>query len=96
MTVYRWVRRLTPLLVEAAWPCRRRPGARWCVEEAYVKVAGQWTCRCRAVDQHGQVIDEFLPEACHVDAAREDNRIEADHGRSEARLPPMRGLKRLR
>ncbi|TCJ32697.1 MULTISPECIES: IS6 family transposase [unclassified Parafrankia] len=43
-----------------------------------------------------RILDELLPEACHVDAARENNRIEADHGRLKARLRPMRGLKRLR
>ncbi|EFC81973.1 hypothetical protein FrEUN1fDRAFT_4923 [Parafrankia sp. EUN1f] len=43
-----------------------------------------------------RLLDELLPEACHVDAARENNRIEADHGRLKARLRPMRGLKRLR
>ncbi|CAO5244776.1 transposase [Frankia sp. AgKG'84/4] len=138
VTVHRWVRRFTPLLVEAARPCRHRPGDRWFVEETYVKVAGRWTYLYRAVDQYGQVIDvlastrrdqaaarrffvraltqgrrpvevttdkapvypgildELLPEACHVDAARENNRIEADHSRLKARLRPMRGLKRLR
>jgi transposase-like protein len=42
------------------------------------------------------LLDELLPDACHVDAARENNRIEADHDRLKARLRPMRGLKRLR
>ncbi|MEX5636432.1 IS6 family transposase [Parafrankia sp. FMc2] len=138
VTVYRWVQRFTPLLVDAARPCRHRPGDRWFVDETYVKVAGRWTYLYRAVDQHGQVIDvlaserrdqaaarrffaqalshgrrpaevttdkapvyprlldELLPEACHVDAARKNNRIEADHSRLKARLRPMRGLKRLR
>ncbi|MCK9904799.1 transposase [Parafrankia colletiae] len=138
VTVYRWVQRFTPLLADAARPCRHRPGDRWFVDKTYVKVAGRWTYLYRAVDQHGQVIDvlastrrdqaaarrffakalshgrrpvevttdkapvyprlldEPLPEACHVDAARENNRIEADHGRLKARLRPMRGLKRLR
>ena len=132
------VQRFTPLLIDAARPCRHRPGNRWFVDETYVKVAGRWTYLYRAVDQHGQVIDvlaslrrdqaaarrffttalshgrrpveittdkasvyprildELLPEACHVDAARENNRIEADHSRLKARLRPMRGLKRLR
>ncbi|WP_261568228.1 IS6 family transposase [Frankia gtarii] len=43
-----------------------------------------------------RLLDELVPEACHVDAARENNRIESDHGRLKARLCPMRGLKRLR
>jgi hypothetical protein len=39
-TVYRWVQRFTPLLAEAARPCRHTVGDRWCVDEAYVKVGG--------------------------------------------------------
>jgi hypothetical protein len=39
-TVYRWVRRFTPLFIEAARPCRHRPGDRWWVDETYVKVDG--------------------------------------------------------
>ncbi len=45
---------------------------------------------------HPRLLDELLPEACHVDATRENNRIEADHGWLKVRLQPMRGLKRLR
>ncbi|SNQ48940.1 hypothetical protein FRACA_2910006 [Frankia canadensis] len=41
---------------------------------------------------HPRLLDELLPEACHVDAARKNNWIEADHGRLKARLRPMRGL----
>ncbi|OHV45234.1 integrase, partial [Parafrankia colletiae] len=43
-----------------------------------------------------RLLDELLPEACHVDGARENNRTESDHSRLKARLRPMRGLKRLR
>src|SRR4029453_5230791 len=42
VTVYRWVLRFTPLLAEAARPCRHAVGARWQGDEAYVKVAGRW------------------------------------------------------
>jgi len=138
VTIFRWVQRFTPLLVDAARPCRHSPGSRWFVDETYIKIAGRWRYLYRAVDQHGQVIDvlaserrdqlparrlfrralthgrrpaevttdkapvyprlldELLPEACHVDARWENNRIESDHSRLKARLRPMRGLKRLR
>jgi transposase, IS6 family len=43
-----------------------------------------------------RVLDELLPGACHVTDRYANNRIEADHGRLEARLGPMRGLKRER
>jgi transposase-like protein len=38
VTLYRRVQRFTPLLVEAARPCRHAVGARWFVDETYVKV----------------------------------------------------------
>ncbi len=31
VTVYRWVQRFTPLLIDAARPCRHVPGDRWFV-----------------------------------------------------------------
>ena len=42
VSVYRWVQRFTPLLAEAARPCRHAVGDRWFVDETYVKVAGRW------------------------------------------------------
>ena len=59
VTLYRWVQRFTPLLVDAARPCRHAVGDRWFVDETYVKVAGVWRYVYRAVDQYGQVIDVF-------------------------------------
>jgi transposase-like protein len=41
-----------------------------------------------------RVLDESVPEACHVVERYANNPIEADHGRLKARLRPMRGLKR--
>lgn len=60
VTLFRWVQRFTPLLVDAARPCRHRGGGRWFVDETYVKVAGRWRYVYRAVDQHGQVIDVYV------------------------------------
>jgi transposase-like protein len=57
VTIYRWVQRFTPLLADAAWPCRHAVGDRWFVDETYVKVAGKWRYVYRAVDQYGQIID---------------------------------------
>ena len=53
-TVYWWVQRFTPLLAEAARPCRHVVGDRW----RYVY---------RAIDQFSQVIDVFVSP--HRDAA---------------------------
>jgi transposase-like protein len=70
VTVYRWVQRFTPLLAEAARPCRHRVGDRWQVDETYVKVAGRWRHVCRAIDQFGQVIDVFVSPQRDTKAAR--------------------------
>ena len=70
VTVYRWVLRFTPLLAEAARPCRHRVGDRWQVDETYVKVAGQWRHVHRAIDQFGQVIDVFVSRRRDANAAR--------------------------
>src|SRR5215216_2273146 len=70
VTVYRWVQRFTPLLAEAARPCRHAVGSRWQVDETYVKVAGRWRDVYRAVDQSGQVIDLFVSARRDAKAAR--------------------------
>jgi transposase, IS6 family len=70
VTVYRWVQRFTPLLAEAARPCRHAVGDRWQVDETYVKVAGRWRYVYRAIDQFGQVIDVFVSPRRDTAAAR--------------------------
>jgi transposase-like protein len=70
VTVYRWVQRFTPLLIDAARPCRHAPGDRWCVDETYVKVAGRWVYLYRSIDQHGQVIDVLVSEKRDLAATR--------------------------
>jgi transposase, IS6 family len=137
VTIFRWVQRFTPLLIDAARPCRHVTGDRWFVDETYVKIAGRWVYLYRAIDQFGQVIDvlvaenrdmaatrrfftralehgpsptevttdraaayprvleELVPDVCHVTERYANNAIEADHGRLKSRLRPMRGLKQL-
>jgi hypothetical protein len=53
VTVFRRVQRFTPLLADAARPCRHAVGDRWFVDETYVKVAGRSRYVYRAVDQDG-------------------------------------------
>jgi hypothetical protein len=49
VTIYRWVQRFTPLLIDAARPCRHASGDRWFVDETYVKApAGGTTCTGRS------------------------------------------------
>jgi IS6 family transposase len=70
VTVYRWVQRFTPLLADAARPCRHAVGDRWYVDETYVKVAGRWRYVYRAVDQDGQIIDVYVSARRDTRAAR--------------------------
>jgi transposase-like protein len=70
VTIYRWVQRFTPLVAEAARPCRHAVGDRWQVDETYVKVAGDWRYVFRAIDQFGQVIDVFVSPRRDAGAAQ--------------------------
>jgi transposase-like protein len=70
VTVHRWVQRFAPLLADAARFGRHRVGARWHVDETYVKVAGRWVYLYRAVDQFGQVIDVYASVRRDGEAAR--------------------------
>jgi DDE domain len=80
VTIYRWVLRFTPLLADAARPCRHRVGDRWQVDETDVKVAGQWRYVYCAIDQFGQVVDVYV-------SSRRDTRqpIASSNGRSVRR-----------
>ena len=70
VAVYRWVQRFTPLLADAARPCRHAVGGRWYVDETYVKVAGRWRYVYRAMDQYGQIIDVYVSSRRDTLAAR--------------------------
>jgi transposase, IS6 family len=80
VTVYRWVQRFTPLLIEAARPGRHAPGDRWCVDETYVKVAGRWVYLYRVIDQFGQVIDVLASEKRDLAATRRFFTQALEHG----------------
>ena len=70
VTVFRWVQRFTPLLIDAARPCRHAVASRWFVDETYVKAAGVWRYVYRAVDEHRQVIDVLVSRRRDITAAR--------------------------
>ena len=81
VTLFRWVQRFTPRLIDAARPCRHAVGDRWFVDETYVKVAGRWRYVYRAVDDHGQVIDVLVSPRRDTGAARRFfARALTDHG----------------
>jgi IS6 family transposase len=84
VTLFRWVRHFTPLLVDAARPCRHAVGARWFVDETYVRVSGRWRYVYRSVDQQGQVIDVYVSARRDIVAARRFfNRVITAHGRPD-------------
>ena len=70
VTIYRWVQRFTPLLINAARPCRHTTGDRWFVDETYIKIAGRWVYLYRAIDQYRQVIDVLVSRTRDLAATR--------------------------
>ena len=82
VTVFRWVQRFTPLLIDAARPCRHAPGDRWFVDETYAKIAGRWIYLYRAIDQFGQVIDVLVSEKRDLAATRRFFTRALDHAPS--------------
>ena len=84
VTIYRWVQRFTPELIDAGRPCRDAVGTRWFVDETYLKVVGIWRYVYMAVDQHGQVIDVLVSARRDGAAARRFfNGVLAEHARPE-------------
>ena len=82
VTIYRWVQRFTPLLIDAARPCRHVPGDCWFVDETYVKIAGRWVYLYRAIDQDGQVINVLVSQKRDLAATRRFFIRALDHGPS--------------
>ena len=69
-SVYRWVQRFLPLFGDAARAHRRRVGAKWRVDETYVRLQGGWTYVYRAIDQEGQVVDAYVSQRRNTRAAQ--------------------------
>ncbi len=70
VTLFRWVQRFTPILIDAADPCRYHVSDHWFVDETYVKVSGLWRYVYRAIDDHGQVVDVLMSKRRDTVAAR--------------------------
>jgi IS6 family transposase len=81
VTLFRWVQRFTPILIDAADPYRYAVGDHWFVDETYVKASGVWRHIYRAIDHHGRVIDLYVSKRRDSVAARRffTNTI-SDHG----------------
>ena len=86
VTLFRWVQRFTPMLVDAARRFFNR------AITAHGKPDEVVTDLAQAPET---VIEELLPDAFHNTKQYANNRVECrcDHGRLKARLRPMRGLK---
>ena len=54
ITIFRWVQRFPPELIDAARPYRHAIGGRWFVDETYVRVAGIWRHVYRALTTTGR------------------------------------------
>ena len=70
VTLYRWVQRFTPLLIEAARPTRHMARCRKFVDETHIKVNQIWSYVYRAVDQHGRVIEVYVSRRRDIPSAR--------------------------
>src|ERR1700733_13381448 len=70
VTVYRWVQRFTPLLIDAARPCPHAPRDRWFADETDAKLAGRWVYLYRASDLSRQVIDVLVADKRDLEANR--------------------------
>ena len=69
-TIMRWVRHYAPEF-ERRWNCFAQPvGTSWRVDEAYVKVRGEWVYLYRAVDRAGNAVDFRLSTRRDVAAAK--------------------------
>jgi transposase, IS6 family len=86
VTIYRWVQRFTPLVIDAARPCQHAPGNRWFAEETYLKVAGRWVYLYRAIDQFGQVIDVLMSQKRDLAATRRFFTRALQHGSRPAEV----------
>jgi hypothetical protein len=99
VTLFRWVQRFTPLLVDAARPCRHAASGRWFVDETYVKVSGIWRYVYRAVRQQpGRMRPRAAQSPPPTHARNQDRRLsQSRHRGPRVRAePPTRPLRTRR
>ena len=59
-TINRWAIRFLPLLEKLFRKSKRPVGSSWRMDEAYIRINGQWKYLYRAVDKTGMTIDFLL------------------------------------
>jgi transposase-like protein len=69
-TLFRWIQAYAPELDKRVRPHLRMTNGSWRVDEAYIRVKGQWVYLYRAVDAGGQTIDFLLSPKRDAAAAR--------------------------
>jgi transposase-like protein len=69
-TINRWVVRFLPLIEKLSRRHKRQVGARWRMDETYIKVKGVWKYLYRTVDKEGKTVDFLLTAHRDMAAAR--------------------------
>ena len=83
-TINRWVIKFSPVLEHKARAKKKPVSTSWRMDEAYVKVKGDWLYYYRAVDKFGNVIDYYLSSNRDEAAAKAFmNKAIAQHGLPE-------------
>lgn len=69
-TIQRWVVYYAPRIENAFRNNKKRTGARWRLDETYVKIKGTWKYLYRAVDKKGNTVDFLLTAKRDTKSAR--------------------------
>lgn len=69
-TIWRWVQRFAPELMQRLRPHLKPTNRSWRVDETYVRVKGSWCYLYRAIDSQGATIEFFLSAFRDLDAAK--------------------------
>jgi len=94
VTIYRWVQRFTPLVIDVNVSKRRNVAA--ATKFFQTMLVGRDRPSEVTTDLAApllRVVDDLLPEVLHDTKQYTNNRIECDHGRLKTRLRAMRGLR---
>lgn len=68
--VHSWVIRYSPELLERFNARKRAVTGKWHVDEAYVRVRGQWRYPYRAIDSNGDTVEFWFSERRNLTAAK--------------------------
>jgi transposase, IS6 family len=69
-TIWRWVQRFAPELMQRLRTHLKPTNRSWRVDETYVRVKGSWCYLYRTMDSQGATIEFFLSAFRDLDAAK--------------------------